>query len=50
LTDASVAAAQRAAFAEIMASLRAPSGLPADAAAQAVLDVLDQPRPTVAAR
>ncbi len=42
LTDAPAAAAQRAAFADIMTSLRAPEGLPADAAARAVLDVLDQ--------
>ena len=46
LTDEATAGAQRAAFAEIIASLRAPFGLPADAAAKAVLDVLDQPRPT----
>ena len=46
LTDEATAGAQRAAFAEIIASLRAPSGLPADAAAKAVLDVLGQPRPT----
>jgi lipid-A-disaccharide synthase len=42
LTDAPAAAAQRAAFTDIMTSLRAPEGLPADAAARAVLDVLDQ--------
>jgi len=46
LTDEATAGAQRAAFAEIIASLRAPFGLPADAAAKAVLDVLGQPRPT----
>ena len=45
LTDAAAATAQRTAFAAIMASLRAPAGLPADAAAEAVLDVLDRPKP-----
>jgi lipid-A-disaccharide synthase len=40
LTDATVAAAQRAGFQGIMDSLRAPSGLPADAAALEVLAVL----------
>ena len=44
LTDANAVASQRAAFAGIMASLRAPEGLPADAAARAVLDVLDRPK------
>jgi lipid-A-disaccharide synthase len=43
LTDPAAAAAQRAAFRDVIASLRAPSGLPADAAAQAVLDVLGGP-------
>jgi lipid-A-disaccharide synthase len=35
------AAAQRAAFGEVLDGLRAPVGLPADAAANAVLEVLD---------
>jgi lipid-A-disaccharide synthase len=43
LTDEPAGTAQRAAFAGVMASLRAHDGLPADAAARAVLDVLDQP-------
>jgi lipid-A-disaccharide synthase len=43
LTDAAAAAAQRQVFADIMAGLAAPDGLPADAAAHAVLEVLDQP-------
>jgi lipid-A-disaccharide synthase len=43
LTDAAAAAAQRAAFKPVMASLRAPEGNPATAAALAVLDLLDQP-------
>jgi len=43
LTDEPAGTAQRAAFAGIMASLRAHDGLPADAAARAVLDVLDHP-------
>jgi lipid-A-disaccharide synthase len=41
LTDARVAAAQRSAFAAVMARLHAPEGMPSDAAARAVLDVLD---------
>jgi lipid-A-disaccharide synthase len=41
LTDKAVAGAQRAAFADVVTSLAAPEGLPADAAAAAVLDVLD---------
>ncbi len=44
LTDDAAAAAQRAAFAAVMASLAAPEGTPAAAAAQAVLDVLDHAR------
>ncbi len=40
LLDQKAAEAQRAAFAEVMASLAAPAGLPSDAAASAVLDVL----------
>ncbi len=40
LLDQEAAEAQRAAFAEVMASLAAPAGLPSDAAASAVLDVL----------
>jgi lipid-A-disaccharide synthase len=43
LTDPAAAAAQRSAFAAIMATLRTPEGLPADAAAKAVLEVLDRP-------
>jgi lipid-A-disaccharide synthase len=42
LTNAGAAAAQRRAFAGIVTSLAAPDGLPADAAAHAVLDVLDR--------
>ena len=40
LTDAREADAQRAAFGDIVQSLRAPEGLPADAAAAAVLAIL----------
>jgi lipid-A-disaccharide synthase len=42
LTDPAAAAAQRAAFIPVMHSLRAPDGQPSDAAARAVLDLLDQ--------
>ena len=42
LTDVRVAAAQRDGFAAVTHSLRAPAGLPADAAALEVLDLLDQ--------
>ncbi len=42
LTDADAAAAQRAAFAGVVESLRAPEGLPSDAAAAAVLRVLEE--------
>jgi lipid-A-disaccharide synthase len=42
LTDEAAADAQRGAFAGIMASLRAPAGTPSDAAARAVLELLDQ--------
>jgi len=42
LGDPAVAAAQRAGFREIMAQLQAPMGLPSDAAAREVLEVLDQ--------
>jgi lipid-A-disaccharide synthase len=42
LTDAREAAAQRAAFGDVVTSLRAPEGLPADAAAEAVLAVLEK--------
>jgi lipid-A-disaccharide synthase len=42
LLDPDTAEAQREAFAGVMASLKAPSGLPSEAAASAVLDVLDQ--------
>lgn len=41
LTDPAAVAAQRAGFAEVTRSLRAPSGLPADAAALEVLALLD---------
>ncbi len=41
LTDPAIAAEQRAAFREVVASLAAPSGLPSDAAAAAVLDLLE---------
>ena len=40
LTDTRAAGAQRAAFAGVVASLKAPEGLPSDAAAEAVLQVL----------
>jgi lipid-A-disaccharide synthase len=40
MLDPAVAAAQRAGFAEALAHLRAPEGLPSDAAAQAVLAAL----------
>jgi lipid-A-disaccharide synthase len=40
MLDPAVAAAQRAGFAESLAHLRAPEGLPSDAAAQAVLAAL----------
>jgi lipid-A-disaccharide synthase len=42
LTDRAVAAAQRGAFREVVGSLAAPQGLPADAAAAAVLEVLER--------
>jgi lipid-A-disaccharide synthase len=42
LTDHAAAQAQRAAFATIMQGLQAPAGTPADAAAHAVLDLLDR--------
>jgi len=41
LSDAAMAGAQRGAFGPVMESLRAAEGLPADAAARAVLEVLD---------
>jgi lipid-A-disaccharide synthase len=41
IEDADAAAAQRTAFAAVMASLRPAAGLPSDAAAAAVLDLLD---------
>jgi len=41
LTDGDTAAAQRAGFAAVMRSLRAPAGLPADAAALEVLALLE---------
>ncbi len=40
LTDTAAADAQRAAFGDVVRSLRAPEGLPADAAAAAVLAIL----------
>jgi lipid-A-disaccharide synthase len=43
LTDEAMADSQRGAFAAVMASLHAPEGLPSEAAARAVLDLLDQP-------
>ena len=42
LSDAGVAGAQRAAFGAVMASLRAPEGVPSEAAARAVLEVLEK--------
>ncbi len=42
LTDAAAASSQRAGFATVMASLRAPSGQPADATADAVLELLNR--------
>jgi len=41
LTDAAAAAQQRAGFGEVIASLKAPDGEPDDAAARAVLEVID---------
>jgi lipid-A-disaccharide synthase len=42
LTDNAAAQAQHAAFADIMRSLHAPQGAPSDAAAHAVLELLDR--------
>ena len=42
LADAEAAAAQRAAFGDVLQSLRPPEGLPSEAAARAVLRTLDQ--------
>ena len=42
LRDSAVADAQRAAFGAVMASLKAPQGTPAEAAARAVLELLDE--------
>lgn len=42
LADSPAAERQRAAFTEILASLRPPEGLPSDAAARQVLELLDQ--------
>jgi lipid-A-disaccharide synthase len=42
LTDRATGDAQRAAFRDVMRSLAAPEGLPADAAAQGVLDLLER--------
>lgn len=44
LADPGAAAQQRAGFAEALALLRPSIGMPSDAAAAAVLDVLDQPK------
>jgi lipid-A-disaccharide synthase len=41
LRDDAAAAAQRTGFGAVMASLRAPVGLPDEAAARAILEVLD---------
>ncbi|MEJ0045118.1 MAG: hypothetical protein WDN04_02445 [Rhodospirillales bacterium] len=41
LTDPEVAKAQREGFTAVMQSLQAPAGLPADAAALEVLDLLE---------
>ena len=43
LTDTQAAGAQRGAFSGVMHSLHAPSGTPSEAAASALLDLLDQP-------
>ncbi len=43
LDDPAVAAAQRSACRDVLASLHPPAGTPSDAAAAAVLNVLDQP-------
>ncbi|HET7879812.1 MAG TPA: lipid-A-disaccharide synthase, partial [Acetobacteraceae bacterium] len=43
LDDAAAADRQRAGFHEVLARLRPPVGLPSDAAAAAVLELLDQP-------
>ncbi|HEY2618375.1 MAG TPA: lipid-A-disaccharide synthase [Acetobacteraceae bacterium] len=43
LDDPAAAAAQRTACHTVLASLRPPTGMPSDAAAAAVLDLLDQP-------
>ena len=43
LDDPAAAAAQRAACRDVLALLRPPAGTPSDAAAAAVLDLLDQP-------
>jgi hypothetical protein len=42
LTDAGAAETQRAAFGAVMAGLAAPEGLPSDAAAIAVLEMLQK--------
>ena len=42
LGDSGAVAAQRAAFREVLDSLRPPDGLPSEAAARQVLEVLDQ--------
>jgi lipid-A-disaccharide synthase len=43
LDNPAAAAAQRAAFRDVLASLHPPAGAPSDAAAAVVLDLLDQP-------
>lgn len=43
MLDPGIAAAQRAGFAEALAALRAPAGLPSDAAAEAVLGAIGDP-------
>jgi lipid-A-disaccharide synthase len=45
LRDPGKAGAQREGFAAALASLRAPAGAPSDAAAQAILAVLNEPMP-----
>lgn len=42
LADGAAAKAQRDAFAQVIASLRPPEGLPSEAAARGVLEILDQ--------
>ena len=42
--DPATGTAQRAAFRDVIAALRAPSGVPSQAAAASVLAMLDQPK------